>query len=156
MTHVPNDANLVAYYLEKSGIFRPKKICVFPEFDGKIQFFRAYIEVAEWCDRESAYNLIQRIKNPRLEARFVYNDDDWWAIEETDVGDIRYTQSAVYEHWTTNFHCQEEEQEQEQEQYQVHCQAQYQDQAQYQVQAQYQDAKYQELENAFQQVAMMV
>ena len=129
IAHVPNDATLVAYHLEKLGLFKTKAICVFPEFNGKTQFYRAYIEVSEWCDREMAYNMIKRIKNPRLEARLVYNDDNWWALEETSEAEIQYTQSPAFDQWTIRFQNAEDSDED--------------------------DASI-ELDNAFQQVAMMV
>lgn len=43
--------------------------------------YRAYLDIHEWHDSEAAYNLISRIKNPEKEARFVYEDDNWWNIE---------------------------------------------------------------------------
>ena len=48
--------------------------------NGKV-FNIAYITIDEWSDREVAYNFIQRLKNPNNEARFVYNDDNWWSIK---------------------------------------------------------------------------
>jgi hypothetical protein len=132
IAHVPNDANKVAYHLEKCGLFKTKAICVFPEFNGKTQFYRAYVEVAEWCDREMAYNMIQRIKNPRVEARLVYNDDDWWSVEETDEAEIQYTQSSAFDQWTIRFQDAEDSDEDDDD-----------------------DARI-KLDNAFQQVAMMV
>ena len=48
--------------------------------NGKV-FNIAYITIDEWSDREVAYNFIQRLKNPNNEARFVYNDDNWWPIK---------------------------------------------------------------------------
>jgi hypothetical protein len=129
IAHVPNDAALVAYHLEKLGLFKTKAICVFPEFNGKTQFYRAYVEVAEWCDREMAYNMIKRIKNPRQEARLVFNDDDWWTVEETTESEIQYTQSPAFNQWTTKFQDAEDDDD---------------------------DDVSIELDNALQQVAMMV
>lgn len=42
---------------------------------------QAYIDIHEWHSTESAYNFIQRLKNPTREARIVHNDDDWWVVE---------------------------------------------------------------------------
>lgn len=42
---------------------------------------RAYIDVHEWHPSEAAYNFIQRLKDITKEARFVYNDDNWWVVE---------------------------------------------------------------------------
>ncbi len=107
IAHVPNDANKIALIFENLGLFKTKKICVFPEFNGVTRFYRAYVEVEEWCDREMAYNLIKRIKNPRQEARVVYNDDDWWTLEETEPEDLKYTQNQAFEQWTTKYYYEE-------------------------------------------------
>jgi hypothetical protein len=74
-----------------------------PDFKRNQLCYTAYIEVAEWCDREVAYNLIQKIKDPRKEARIVYEDDNWWAVEETAEEDLRFTKSANFAQWTTEF-----------------------------------------------------
>ena len=103
ITHVPNDANVIAKTFENLGLFKTKKICVFPEFNGKSRFYRAYVEIGEWYDRETAYNLIKRIRNPRLEARVIHNDDNWWAIEETEKEDLKYTQNEAFNQWTISY-----------------------------------------------------
>lgn len=42
----------------------------------------AYILIDDWCDSESAYNFIQRVKNPEREARIIHNsDEDWWPVQ---------------------------------------------------------------------------
>jgi len=74
-----------------------------PEFSGKRQFFRAYIKVSNWSDNISSENLQARIKDPCKEARLVYQDDDWWAIEETEKEDLKYTESDAFQKWTTRF-----------------------------------------------------
>jgi hypothetical protein len=74
-----------------------------PDFKRNQLCYTAYIEVAEWCDREVAYNLIQKIKDPRKEARIVYEDDNWWAVEETVEEDLKYTQFEAFAQWTTEF-----------------------------------------------------
>ena len=100
---VPDDRAIIALMLECLQLFRTKKICVMPDFRrGKLCFI-AYIEVGEWFDREAAYNMIKRIQNPLKEARIVYSDDDWWAVEETVAEDLRYTRDARFQKWTTVF-----------------------------------------------------
>jgi len=98
---VPNDRAVIALLLEYLGLFKTRKICVMPDFKRNQLCYTAYIEVAEWCDREVAYNLIQKIKDPTKEARIVYADDDWWAVEETAEEDLKYTQFP--NKWTTEF-----------------------------------------------------
>lgn len=103
IAYVPNDRAVIALMLEYLGLLKTRKICVMPDFRGKQLCYMAYIEVAEWCDREAAYNLIQKIKNPRKEARIVYEDDNWWVVEKTTEEDLKYTQSDAFKKWTTEF-----------------------------------------------------
>jgi hypothetical protein len=103
LVHVPNDAIKIAAILRYYSILNPYKICIMPEFNGKQQFFRAYIKVNNWSDNISSQNLQARIKDPCKEARLVYQDDDWWAIEETEKEDLKYTESDAFQKWTTRF-----------------------------------------------------
>ena len=103
IAHVPNDRAVIALLLEYLGLLKSRKICVMPDFKRNQLCYSAYIEVAEWCDRESAYNLIKKIKKPDVEARIIYEDDNWWVIEETKPEDLCFTQGAGYERWTTVF-----------------------------------------------------
>lgn len=103
IAHVPNDRAVIALMLEYLGLLKSRKICVMPDFKRNQLCYSAYIEVAEWCDRESAYNLIKKIKDPRKEARIIYEDDNWWTVEETVKEDLCFTQGLGYERWTTIF-----------------------------------------------------
>lgn len=44
-------------------------------------FNRAYIDIDEWLPSETAYNFIQRLKDPLKEARIIHCDDNWWNFE---------------------------------------------------------------------------
>ena len=103
IAHVPNDRAVIALMLEYLGLLKCKKMCVMPDFQRSQLCYSAYIEVAEWCDREAAYNLIRKIKDPRKEARIVYEDDNWWTVEETTEADLQYTLSPEFSRWTTVF-----------------------------------------------------
>lgn len=103
IAHVPNDRAVIALMLEYLGLLKSRKICVMPDFQRSQLCYSAYIEVAEWCDREAAYNLIRKIKKPDIEARIVYEDDNWWTVEETTKADLCFTQGTEYEQWTTVF-----------------------------------------------------
>ena len=103
IAHVPNDRVVIALLLEYLGLLKSKKICIMPDFQRSQLCYTAYIEVAEWCDRESAYNLIKKIKDPRKEARVVYTDDNWWVIEKTTEEDLKFTEGSEYGRWTTVF-----------------------------------------------------
>ena len=99
---VPNDRAVIALLMEYLGLFKTRKICVMADFKRNQLCYTAFIEVAEWCDQEAAYNLIRKIKNPNIEARIIYEDDQWWAVEETAEEDIRFTKFS--NRWTTVFH----------------------------------------------------
>jgi hypothetical protein len=103
IAHVPNDRAVIALLLEYLGLLKSRKICVMPDFKRNQLCYSAYIEVAEWCDRESAYNLINKIKKPDIEARIIYEDDNWWTVEETAPENLCFTQGYGYEKWTTVF-----------------------------------------------------
>lgn len=103
IAHVPNDRAVIAMLLEYLGLLKTRKICVMPDFRRNQLCYTAYIEVAEWCDREAAYNLITKIKNPRKEARIVYEDDNWWVVEKTTEEDLKYTKCDAFAQWTTKF-----------------------------------------------------
>ena len=103
IAHVPNDRAVIALLLEYLGLLKCKKMCVMPDFQRNQLCYSAYIEVAEWCDREAAYNLIRKIKRPDVEARIIYEDDNWWTVEETAQKDLCFTQGTGYERWTTVF-----------------------------------------------------
>ena len=55
------------------------KVTLIPYLKNGKVFNLAYITIGQWSDQ--AYNFIQRLKNPNNEARFVYNDDNWWSIK---------------------------------------------------------------------------
>ena len=125
IAHVPNDAIKIAAILRCYSIMQPNKICIMPEFNGKQQFFKAYINVSNWSDTISSQNLQARIKDPCKEARLVYQDDNWWAIEETEKEDMKFTESDAFKKWTTMFSLEEqEEEEQVKDQDQVQVQVQ--------------------------------
>ncbi len=101
---VPNDKDAIALLMEYLQLCKVRKMCVFPDFKGGKMCYTAFIEVASWMDSEAAYNMIKRIKNPLKEARIVYSDDDWWAVEETVEADLPFTQGPEFQKWTTVFH----------------------------------------------------
>jgi hypothetical protein len=101
---VPDDKAVIALLLEYLQLCKVRKICVMPDFIRNKMCYTAFIEVSEWFDREAAYNMIKRIRNPLKEARIVYEDDNWWTVEETAKADLCYTQNAEFQKWTLEFH----------------------------------------------------
>jgi len=120
IAHVPNDRAVIALLLlEYLQICKPRKICVMPDFKRNKLCYTAYIEVAEWCDRETAYNLIRKIKDPRREARIIYEDDNWWTVEESLKDELCFTSSPDFMPWTTVFKEPAPEEEEPEEKKQV-------------------------------------
>jgi len=72
------DANFIADVFGKNGIAQVSSIYIEPCKNGV--FNRAYIGIKLWHDTESAFNFIAQLHNPSREARFVYMDDNWWAV----------------------------------------------------------------------------
>ncbi len=62
-----------------NNIAQVSKVTLIPYLKNGKVFNLAYITIGQWSDQ--AYNFIQRLKNPNNEARFVYNDDNWWSIK---------------------------------------------------------------------------
>ena len=51
---------------------------------------RAYVEIHEWHDSETAYNFIKRLRNPDIETKLIHSDDDWWVVK------INYKREEFY------------------------------------------------------------
>lgn len=56
---------------------------------------RVYIDIAEWLPSETAYNFIQRLRDPLREARIVHCDDEWWNFEINNNTFITYAKSLA-------------------------------------------------------------
>jgi hypothetical protein len=74
----------LARLLDRLGIAKVSKIAL-EKYDKSNEshynnFQKAYVEIKFWHDTEIAYNFIQRLKSPNVEARLVHSDDNWWAV----------------------------------------------------------------------------
>jgi hypothetical protein len=77
------DPNFIAISLDKKGIAKVSRIAIesYPKnhpLHNSCQ--KAYVDIKEWHDTESAYNFIKRLVNSRLETRFNHSDDNWWVV----------------------------------------------------------------------------
>jgi hypothetical protein len=74
----------------RQKIAHVKKITMIPYLRNNEVYNIVYIYIDNWCDSESAYNFIQRLKDPTKEARLIYKSDDWWHVEinKHNSGDI--------------------------------------------------------------------
>jgi hypothetical protein len=81
--HVENyiGAEYIADVLSKNGIATVNKI-VFEPYKGRTDAYKkAYVDIKNWHDTESAFWFISRLKNEFVEARLVHSYDDWWTVE---------------------------------------------------------------------------
>ncbi len=66
------------------GIAKVRSVTMIPNWTGNSETgnccWVAYILIDEWCNTEVAANFIARLKNPNVEARIVYQDDNWWPV----------------------------------------------------------------------------
>jgi hypothetical protein len=84
------DAQFIANVFYYQNIATIKRITLVPYIKpiGKYDYMcfqRAYIDIHMWHDSEVAYNFIQRVKKPKVEARIIYDIIDeacWWIVEE--------------------------------------------------------------------------
>lgn len=78
-------AEFIAEVFLKNGIAKVSRVAI-ETYKNNIntdldKYKQAYVEIESWCETETAYNFIQRLKTPFLEARLVYEDDFWWSVE---------------------------------------------------------------------------
>lgn len=78
------NVEFIANSFDKMGIAKVSRIsiesikCSSPRRSN--EYNRVYIGINSWHDTEAAYNFIQRLRDPRVEARFNYGDDNWWPV----------------------------------------------------------------------------
>ena len=71
----------IANVLWNQHIAKVSSITLIPYIKNCVIYSIAYINIAEWCDTEAAYNIIHRLKNEDREVRIVHHDVDWWPIQ---------------------------------------------------------------------------
>lgn len=76
-------AEMIAHILDRNGIAQVNKVLIEPckrNIKNGLKYNSAYIGIKSWHDSESAYNFIERLRNPTREARLIYCDDNWWPV----------------------------------------------------------------------------
>ena len=63
-----------------NGIATVSRVVYKPYVSKNTLYYRAYVNIHEWHDNESAYNFIKRLNFPKKETRFVYNKDNWFVV----------------------------------------------------------------------------
>lgn len=71
----------IANVFWKQHIAKVSSITLIPYIKNSEIYTTAYINIDTWCDTESAYNFIQRLKTTNSESRLVYQDDNWWPVQ---------------------------------------------------------------------------
>ena len=72
-------AEYIAEVFRKNNIAEVSQVYLLPYYDSK-KYNRAFIGIKTWMDTEVAYNFIKKLRAPNLEARIVYQDDNWWSV----------------------------------------------------------------------------
>lgn len=75
------DSQYIADIFAKNGIAQINRVAIEPYKSKGYDYNRVYVGIQFWHDTETAYNFIQRIKNPTKEAKIIYGDDNWWTVE---------------------------------------------------------------------------
>lgn len=78
------NAEFIANTFEKNGIAKVSKIFIEPYKNNKNRlnnnYYRVFIGIKSWCETETAYNFVSKLRDPSREARIVYSDDNWWPV----------------------------------------------------------------------------
>ena len=82
------DKNINAKYIRK--VFERLNIAKVSNVDIKpnkynSEYNRVVLHMDEWYDNETAYSLIKRIRSSTHEARVMYDEPNWWVLEEVKV-----------------------------------------------------------------------
>jgi hypothetical protein len=94
------DANYITDALYLNGIATIGKITLLPFTKKTGTYNRAYVDICEWHETESAYNFVNGLRSNTREVRFVHNDDNWWTFEINKKPYI--TSVEKYETYTTD------------------------------------------------------
>ena len=93
------DADYIMDAFYNNNIASVSRVTLLPLKTTNGDYNRAYVDVAYWHDNESAYNFIQRLKNPNVETHFIHSDDFWWNVQINNKNYI--THSKKYSYYTS-------------------------------------------------------
>jgi len=77
------NSEFIVNLFDKSGIAQVSSVAMEPikkTISEPKKYNRVYIGIKVWNDTEAAFNLIKRLRNPSVEAKIVYCDDNWWPV----------------------------------------------------------------------------
>ena len=78
------NAEFIAGIFSKNGLAQVSRVFIEPyktNINNHLNYNRAYVQIDSWHETEAAYSFIQRLRNPSTEARLVYSEDNWWAVD---------------------------------------------------------------------------
>lgn len=69
----------VAMAFHKAGILMANSVSIEKT---KRKYNRVYVGIAMWHDTEASYNFIKRLRNNKIETKFIYNNKNelWWSV----------------------------------------------------------------------------
>jgi len=69
----------VAMAFHKAGILVANSVSIEKT---KRKYNRVYVGIAMWHDTEASYNFIKRLRNNKIETKFIYNNKNelWWSV----------------------------------------------------------------------------
>jgi hypothetical protein len=94
------DANYIIEAFYCNNIATVSRITLLPFIKKTGTYNRAYVDICEWHETESAYNFVNGLRSNTREVRFIHNDDDWWTLEINKKPYI--TSVEKYEAYTTD------------------------------------------------------
>ena len=78
------DHHFIAHLFLKNNLALVKYVTLVPYLDASGDtLYTAYIEIKEWCDTESAYGFMTRLK-AHGEVPIVYEDEDRWIVKQNN------------------------------------------------------------------------
>lgn len=103
----------IANVFWRQDIAKVSSITLIPYIKKSEIYSIAYINIAEWCDTEVAFNFIHRLKNEDRECRIIHHNDEWWPVQlnthnngEINVGNYTVVFDSTY--FKRNIVCPEE------------------------------------------------
>ena len=71
----------IANVFWQQQIGKVSKVTIIPYAQNSEMYNIVYIKIEQWCDNESAYNFIKKLKNENGETRIFHHNDDWWPVQ---------------------------------------------------------------------------
>jgi len=102
----PNWLSWYSYHNYVANTFWNQKICKVSEvtlipYNKYNLVYVCFIKVSEWFDTECGYNFMKRLKDGLKEVRVIYEDDNWWTVERSDM--YAYNENCFTSCYTVKF-----------------------------------------------------